>query len=49
VKREPLKPLIPLDELRKVVGGLIAAPKDQTFKANQAAKPKKLPRANKSR
>jgi hypothetical protein len=28
-KPEPLQPLIPLDDLRKVVGGLIRAPKPQ--------------------
>jgi len=27
MKREPLKPLIPLDDLKKVVAGLIRAPK----------------------
>jgi hypothetical protein len=29
VKHEPLKPLIPLDDLKKVVAGLVAVPKDQ--------------------
>jgi hypothetical protein len=27
MKREPLKPLIPLDDLKKVVAGLAAVPK----------------------
>jgi hypothetical protein len=29
MKREPLEPLIPLEDLKKVVGGLIAVPKPE--------------------
>jgi hypothetical protein len=36
--REPLKPLIPLDDLKKVVAGLAAVPKDTI------AKPKPEPK-----
>jgi len=32
VKYEPLKPLIPLDDLKKVVAGLVRAPKPENNK-----------------
>jgi hypothetical protein len=32
VKREPLQPLIPLDDLKRVVAGLVAVPKSAVDK-----------------
>jgi hypothetical protein len=40
--RKPLAPLIPLDDLKKVVAGLIAVPKDAISRpGTQKAKPRK--------
>jgi hypothetical protein len=38
--KEPLKPLIPLDELKKVVQGLVRVSKDEIDKA-EANRPKR--------
>ena len=44
--KEPLKPLIPLDQLKQVVKGLIAVPKDKMDEA-EAKKPKSSQRKSK--
>jgi hypothetical protein len=37
-KPEPLKPLIPLEDLKKVVAGLVVVPKDAVSKPKSEAK-----------
>jgi hypothetical protein len=39
MSREPLEPLIPIEDLKRVVSGLIAVPKDKVPKPK--AEPKK--------
>lgn len=47
-KKKPLEPLIPLDELKNVVKGLIAVPKEQIDKA-ELERPKRKKSAAKKR
>jgi hypothetical protein len=39
--KEPLKPLIPLDELKKVVAQIVNAPKEKVERVKEATKRKK--------
>jgi hypothetical protein len=40
-KREPLKPLIPLDDLKKVVAQIVNAPKEKVERIKAETKQKK--------
>jgi hypothetical protein len=43
-KRKPLEPLIPLDDLKKVLAKIVAFPKDALAKATPAEKKKAPPK-----